>query len=108
MGSALYAGITQRKYSRLTREEEAQKRQDKLASSSIAAQVDLTKDVLDNWKDIVRSLGAQISDLHGQVASLEDRERKCQIELISMKAKVIQIEGRLAPGRDNVTDPTTL
>lgn len=98
-GSSVIVGLNNRKWNRIQRQDAAQKEKDHLTSSNIAAQVDLTKDVLDNWKDIVRSLGQQIGDLHGQVAALENRERNCQIELMGVKARLIEVEGRLTPNK---------
>ncbi len=98
-GGSTFAIMVQRKTSRQQavdkKESDLVKKEEATLRSNVSAQVDLTKDVLDNWKDIVANLGTQISTLHSQVESLEERERKCQLELMSLKAKFTQLEGRM-------------
>ncbi len=97
---SVYAVATQRKAQKqrdkdLEHAEEVKKEEAAL-KASVSAQVTLTKDVLDNWKGIVTNLGQQITDLHDQVIRLEDRERRCQLELLDQKRRILELEGKVS------------
>lgn len=94
-----YAVIIQRRVEKdkieIEKERESEKIEESLLRTNITSQVNLTKDVLDNWKEIVQNLGRQIAQLHDQVHALEDRERTCQAELMRIRAKMYVLEGKL-------------
>lgn len=97
---SVYAVVVQRKTEKLRTQDAAKadenRKEEDALKASVSAQVTLTKDVLDNWKGIVTNLGKQITDLHNQVVRLEDREHKCQIELLDQKRRLLELEGRVS------------